>query len=263
MDLGIQGRVALVTGGSKGMGKAIALGLAQAGCRVAVSARGEAALKATGDEMRAATGAEVVALPGDMSRLEDIERVVQGTKEALGPIDILICNAGGPPPGKFADFGETEWHAALDQNLMSVVRLCRLVIPDMQAQRWGRILTITSLTVKQPSPTLVLSNVARAGVTALVKSLATEFGPDGILVNNLLPGSILTDRSRSLARRQADAEGVSVDDILHRNARDIPTRRIGTPEEFAALAVFLASEQASFISGVSIPVDGGALKALM
>jgi len=263
MDLGLKDKVALVTASSKGIGKAIATGLAQEGARLSLCARDAARLHATTDELRAG-GADVLATVGDVSRPADIERIVGATLSRFGQIDILVCNAGGPPPGNFRDFlTDAPWEQAFQQNLMSVVRLARLVIPSMQQRKWGRIITVTSISAKEPLSGLILSNVMRAGVTGLVKSLATELAPDGILVTNILPNLVLTDRIRSLMQHNAEKAGATVDQMLADAARNIPLGRIAAPEEFAQMAVFLASERASYLTGVSISIDGGAMKSLM
>lgn len=264
MDLGLAGKTALITASSKGMGRAVAFGLAQEGVRVSLCARGQEALERTAAEIREETGMDVLATAADISTPAGVDGVVDATLARFGRIDILVCNAGGPPPGAFFDLPDDRpWEQAFQQNLMSVVRLCRRVAPDMRRRRWGRIITITSLSVKEPRPDLVLSNVFRAGVTALVKTLSRELAPDGILVNNVLPHSVLTERAVELARRRAEEEGLSVDEALERSAREIPLGRIATPEEVAQAIVFLASERAGYITGATIPIDGGAMHCLM
>jgi len=263
MDLGLRNRVALVTASSKGIGKAIARGLGQEGARLSLCARDEATLAATTHELRSA-GMDILATPGDVSRPADIQRVVDATLAHFGRVDILVCNAGGPPPGDFLDFpDDSAWEKAFQQNLMSVVRLCRQVIPFMREHRWGRIITTTSISAKEPLKGLVLSNVMRAGVVGLVKSLATELAPDGILVTNVMPNMVATDRILTLARRDAEKAGVSLETVMKQYASNIPLGRIATPEEYAQMAVFLASERASYLTGISIPIDGGAMKSLM
>ncbi len=263
MDLGLRDKVALVTASSRGIGRAVALGLAGEGARVSICARGETALKETAEQIRRQTGAEVLATAADVSTAAGVDQVVDATLAHFGRVDILVCNVGGPPPGTFFDFDDSAWEQAFQQILMSVVRLCRRVVPDMRRRKWGRIITITSMAVKEPRPDLILSNVLRAGVTSLVKTLAGELAPDGILVNNVMPSAVLTDRAYELAARQAQAEGVTVEEVLARSASSIPVRRIATPEEFAQVVLFLASERASYLAGVSIPVDGGSMRSLM
>ncbi|NOZ26937.1 MAG: SDR family oxidoreductase [Chloroflexi bacterium] len=261
MDLGLQGKTALVAAASQGMGRAVALGLAREGARVAICARGREALEATAEDIRRETGAEVFAQVADVSRADDIARLVHAARDRFGAVDILVCNAGGPPPGDFLDFDDEAWRAAFELNLESAIRLCRAVIPDMKVRGWGRIITITSMSVKQPIPGLILSNVMRAGVNGLTKTLADELAPYGITVNNVLPGMILTQRITSLAERRAAAEGIPVEDALERMAQEIPMKRIGTPEEFANVVVFLASERASYVTGTAIQVDGGRIRS--
>lgn len=263
MELGLRGKVALVTASSKGIGRAVALGLAGEGARVSICARGESALEETAQWIRRQTGAEVLTTTADISVAAGVERVVEATLSHFGQVDILVCNVGGPPPGTFFDFDDTAWERAFQQILMSVVRLCRLVVPDMRRRGWGRIITITSMAVKEPRPDLILSNVFRAGVTSLVKSLSRELAPYGILVNNVMPNAVLTDRAYELARRQAGAEGVPVEQVLERLAQAIPLGRIAAPEEFAQVVLFLASERAGYLTGISIPVDGGSMHGLL
>lgn len=263
MDLGLRDKVALVTASSKGIGRAVALGLAGEGARVSICARGESALEETARFIRQQTGAEVLATTADVSTAAGVERVVEATLSHFGRVDILVCNVGGPPPGTFFDFDDAAWERAFQQILMSVVRLCRRVVPDMRRRKWGRIITITSMAVKEPRPDLILSNVFRAGVTSLVKSLSRELAPDGILVNNVMPNAVLTDRAYELARRQAEAEGLTVEQVLERSAQAIPLRRIAAPEEFAQVVLFLASERAGYLTGISVPVDGGSMHSLM
>ncbi|HEU5320864.1 MAG TPA: SDR family NAD(P)-dependent oxidoreductase, partial [Methylomirabilota bacterium] len=230
MDLGLKGRVALVSGASKGMGRACAAALAAEGARVALCARTEADLRAAADELRERTGAEVLAVPADVTRSDDVTALVRRVEASLGGVDVLVANAGGPPRGTFDDMGDEQWRGAFDTSLLSVVRLIRGVLPGMKARRWGRILTIQSVSVKQPLGDLLLSNAVRPGVHGLVKTLATQLGPYNILVNTLCPGRILTDRLLEGLRKS----GLSREEYLARQSADIPLGRIGTPEEFAS-----------------------------
>ena len=260
MDLGLTGKSALVTGASKGMGKACALGLAAEGARVAMCARTEAGLAAAAAEVRARTGAEVLAVTADVTRAEDVKALVARTRQAFGGVDILVANAGGPPRGSFDELSDdAQWHGAFDLSLLSVVRLVREVLPGMRQRRWGRIVTIQSGSVKQPIPELVLSNAIRPGVAGLAKSLASELGKDNILVNTVCPGRIMTDRFLEGARRAR----VPTEEYLARQSLDIPLARVGTPEEFANVVVFLASERASYVTGVAVQVDGGLIRGLL
>ncbi|MBI2218562.1 MAG: SDR family oxidoreductase [Candidatus Rokubacteria bacterium] len=256
MDLGLTGKTALVTAASKGMGKACALGLAAEGARVVVCARTEADVNAAADEIRAKTGAEVLALRADVTRADDVERLVARAQDRFGAIDVLVANCGGPPRGGLEQFTDEQWHQAFDVAVLSTVRLIRAVVPGMRGRRWGRILTIQSTSVKQPVDGLLLSNAVRPGIAGLVKTLSTDLGKDGITINAVLPGRIMTDRFLSGARQA----GVPVDEYVARSSQDIPLGRVGTPEEFANVVVFLASERASYVTGVAMQVDGGVVR---
>jgi 3-oxoacyl-[acyl-carrier protein] reductase len=259
MDLGLKGKVALVTGASKGMGRACALGLAAEGARVAMCARNEGDLKTAVDEVKAATKADVVGVAADVTKAEQVRSLVARVKEVLGSPDILIANCGGPPRGYFDEFGDDAWLGAVEVSLMSTVRLVREVLPGMRAKRWGRILTIQSVSVKQPLPELLLSNAVRPGVAGMMKTLALQLGKENILVNTLCPGKILTDRLLGGMKQS----GLSREQYLAQQGQDIPMGRVGTAEEFANVAVFLASERASYVTGVSIQVDGGLVRGLL
>lgn len=259
MDLGLKGKSALVTAASKGMGKACALGLAAEGARVAMCARTSSELTAAAAEVRDKTGAEVLAVPADVTRAEDVKALVGRARQAFGGIDILVTNAGGPPRGSFDELSDAQWHGAFDLSLLSVVRLVREVLPGMRERRWGRIVTIQSVSVKQPIPELVLSNAIRPGVAGLAKSLASELGKHNILVNTVCPGRIMTDRFLEGARRAR----VPTEEYLASQSADIPLARVGTPEEFASVVVFLASERASYVTGVTVQVDGGLVRGLL
>jgi 3-oxoacyl-[acyl-carrier protein] reductase len=257
MDLGLGGKVALVTAASKGLGRAVALRLAQEGAHVAICARGEAHLLRTAADVEAVAGGQVLAVAGDVSDPAAVESLVTATVERFGRIDILVINAGGPPPGQFLDLTVEDWEAAVDLTLMSCVRLCYAVAPLMKEQGSGAILAMTSVTVKQPLPNLVLSNSLRLGVIGLVKTLADELAPFGVRVNGICPGWTRTDRVEQLLRDRADRNGTAPDEEAARIATAIPLGRMGTPEEFAAAAVFLVSSAASYVTGVSLLVDGG------
>ena len=263
MELGLKGQVALVGGASRGIGRAVALGLAREGCRVAICARGRERLEATADEIRSETGSEAIAVPCDMAQPDDIRRFVAATVEAFGRLDIVVNNAGGPPPGPFEAHDDAAWQQALDHNLLSVVRTVREALPQLRAADGGRIINITSVAVKEPIPGLILSNAARLGVVGLAKTLSRELGPDGITVNNVCPGLTLTDRMRDLYGGRAKAEGRSLEELLGEEGRRIPLGRLAQPEDVAALVVFLASEAARHITGTTIQVDGGSTAATM
>jgi 3-oxoacyl-[acyl-carrier protein] reductase len=259
MDLGLAGRVALVTAASKGMGKASAMGLAAEGARVVMCARTESDLKTAAEEIRARTKAEVLAVPADVTKKDDVTALVDRAVKTFGHVDILVANAGGPPRGYFEDMTDEQWQGAFDVSLMSVVRLVRGVLPSMKARRWGRILTIQSVSVKQPIPELLLSNAVRPGVAGMMKTLAGQLGKDGITVNTVCPGKIMTDRFLGGQK----ISGLSREEYLARAVEDVPVRRVGTPEEFANVIVFLASERASYVTGVAVQVDGGLVRGLL
>jgi len=262
VDLGLKGKTALVVAASKGMGKASAMGLAQEGARVAMCARGEADLKAAAEEVRQKTGAEVLAVPADASKLEDITRVVGEVKGKWGGVDVLVANVGGPPPGPFDQMTDEQWKAAFEQVHLSTVRFIRAVLPDMKRKKWGRILAIQSSSVKQPVEGLVLSNGIRPAIAGMFKTLAGEVAKDGVTVNLVLPGRIMTDRFMGHQKDLAERAGKTLEAwMAERSTADIPMGRIGTPEEFASMVVFLASERASYITGTVAQVDGGLIKS--
>jgi 3-oxoacyl-[acyl-carrier protein] reductase len=263
MDLGLAGKVAVVGGSSRGLGRAIATALASEGARVAICARGREALEATAADIRAETGIEVLPAVCDMSRYDDIRRLITHTVETFGRLDIVVNNAGGPPLGTFEEHPEEAWQAALEQNLLSVVRTVREALPHLRRAGGGRIVNITSVAVKEPVDRLILSNSARLGVVGLAKTLSKELGPDNILVNNVCPGFTLTDRLREVWGARARAEGRPVDEVIEEEAQRIPVRRVGQPEDVAALVVFLASGPARQITGTTIQVDGGSTAAVM
>lgn len=257
MDLGLQGKVALVTAASKGLGKGVALALAREGCEVAIASRSEEQLGATAREIEQATGIAPFFVATDVTKAADVDRLVQATLDRYGKIDILFNNAGGPPPGYFFDFTDEQWQHAVDLLLLSTVRLIRAVVPQMRERKWGRIINSTSTAVKQPISNLLLSNAVRTAVIGLAKSLSFELARDGITVNNLIPGSILTDRIRQNAQISARRTGRTPEEIMREAEEEIPMGRYGTVEEYAATAAFLASERASYITGSNFSVDGG------
>ena len=263
MDLELAGKAAIVGGASRGIGNAVALGLAREGCRVAICARGSEALEAAAQEIRSATGVDAFAIACDMSDAGDIERFVAQAAESLGGIDIVVNNAGGPPPGLFEQHDEAAWQAALNQNFLSVARTVRAALPHLRASEAGRIVNITSVAVKEPIPGLMLSNAARLAVVGLAKTLSRELGPDGITVNNVCPGLTLTGRMRELYGARAQAEGRSLDEVLAEEAQRIPLRRLAEAGDVAALVVFLASGPARQITGTTIQVDGGSTASAM
>jgi 3-oxoacyl-[acyl-carrier protein] reductase len=262
MDLGLNKRVAMVAASSQGLGKAVAMGLAKEGAKLALCARTEATLNATAEEIRRQTGAEVLARPVDVTDYVQVRRFVAETLERFGRVDICVTNAGGPPAKPFSETTVEDWQAGVNLNLMSTLYFAREVLPLMKNQQWGRLITITSVAVKQPIDGLILSNAVRSAVSGLVKSLANEYGKYNVLINNVCPGYTLTARLEELASQLAAAEGVEPKQIQERWANTVPLRRLGQPEEFANLVVFLASERASYITGASIAVDGGFVKGI-
>lgn len=262
MDLGLQGKVALVGGSSKGIGKAIAFGLAQEGCKVTICARDNTALAVTAQEIRAKTGAEVLSLVCDMGIYAHIRRLVQETVRRFERLDIVVNNAGGPPTGTFEELGEEEWQRALEVTLLGAIRTIREALPYLRRSGSGRIINITSIAVKQPIDRLILSNTARLGVVGLAKTLSRELAAAGITVNNICPGSIATERLISLLEEQARQEGLPFEKVIEAEEARVPLGFLGEPEDVANLALFLASEKARFITGATIQVDGGSTLAV-
>jgi 3-oxoacyl-[acyl-carrier protein] reductase len=262
MDLGIKGRVALVAASSQGIGFATAQAFAAEGCRVAMCARNPQTLEAAANKVRKQHSAEVFAETLDVTDAVAVSRFVAAVANQFGSIDICVTNAGGPPAKEFLAASLDEWRRAIDANFLSTVYFAHEVIPHMQRQRWGRIITITSITTKQPVADLVLSNAVRAAVVGLVKSLSNEFGKDGITVNNVGPGFTATDRLKELAKARASATGKSEEEVFAAWVADAPLRRLGDPREVAETIVWLASERASYITGQTVLVDGGMYKGL-
>ena len=262
MDLGLKGRVAIVAASSQGLGKAIAMGLAREGATLALCARGEATLEAAAGEIRDATGAEVFARVVDVTVYEEVRALVGAVADRFGRVDICVANAGGPPSKSFADTTLEDWRKTADLNLMSTVYFAKETLPLMQQRRWGRFLALTSMTVKQPVEGLILSNSVRSAVSGLVKTLANEYGPYNVLVNSVCPGYIATARLLELSETLAAKRGTDRAAVEEAWAKLSPLGRIGQPEEFANLVVFLASERASYITGAAIQVDGGAIKGV-
>ncbi len=260
MDLGLQGKVALVAGASQGMGRAIALGFSREGARIGICARGEAQLEAAAGAIRRETRGEVLTVVADMSRAEDVRKFVTRGVERFGRLDIVITNAGGPPPGEFMAFSDEDWENAFRLSFLSAVRLAREAVPHMRKVGGGRVINITSYSVKEPIPGLVLSNAIRSGVVGLAKTLSRELARDNILVNNVCPGRIDTERHRRLNEARAERLKRSVEEISREMKAEIPLGRYGSAEEVADLVVFLASERASYITGTTIQVDGGLVK---
>ena len=262
MNLGLKDRIALVAASSQGIGRATAEAFAAEGCRVAMCARNQQTLQAAAERIRTKYGVQVFAEALDVTDPTAVGQLVAAVAEKFGGVDICVTNAGGPPAKGFLAATMDEWQRALEANFLSTVYFAREVIPHMQRKRWGRIITITSITTKQPVADLVLSNAVRAAVVGLVKSLANEFGKDGILVNNVGPGFTATDRLKELAKARATASGKSENEIFEGWAADAPVKRLGDPREVAETIVWLASERASYITGQTVLVDGGMYKGL-
>jgi 3-oxoacyl-[acyl-carrier protein] reductase len=263
MNLGLTNKIAMVGGASKGLGHAVAQHLAAEGALVSIASRDEASITRAAASIEQATGVRALAVAADLSNADDIARWHAATIERFGGVDLLFANTGGPPAGPALGFDDKNWYAAFDLLLMSVVRTVRLVVPSMRARGGGAILIGTSSTVKEPVAILALSNVMRAGVTALAKTLSTELAADKIRVNTLLPGRIATDRLRHLDEINAKSSGLSLEDQQKRNAATIPLGRYGTPDDFGRVGAFLLSDAAAYVTGASVQVDGGLIKGLL
>ena len=262
MDLGLKNKVALIAAGSRGLGRAVAEELAAEGASLVLCARDTATLTETAAAIAESSGAHVLAVPADVTLADDIRRVVEAGTERFGRIEILVTNAGGPPAGTFDQITREQWEDAMRLTLFSAIELAREVLPGMKARHWGRILNITSIAVKQPVENLMLSNSLRAGLTGFARTLANEVAADGITVNNILPGYTRTERLEELATMMAEKQGISPKEFRGKWEKEIPMGRLGEPREFAALAAFLVSERASYITGTSIQVDGGWIRSL-
>ncbi|MEO8910096.1 MAG: SDR family oxidoreductase [Gemmatimonadaceae bacterium] len=263
MDLGLRGKVALVSASSKGLGRAVAEELAAEGANLVMCARGKETLVQTADAIRKQTGAKIITVAADVSSPADAANVVRSALDEFGRVDILVTNSGGPPSGSFESFTSETWDMATRLLLTSAVELTRSILPGMKERKWGRILNVTSIAAKQPIDGLMLSNSLRAAVIGFARTLANEVAPFGVTVNNLLPGYTRTDRVQQLAQAAGGKSGGSDQDIVAKWEKEIPMGRLGEPREFAALAAFLASERASYITGSSIAVDGGWVRSLL
>ncbi len=262
MELGLSNKVAVVLAASKGLGRAAAEALAAEGARVVIGSRNTEELEKTASQISQKTGSQVIAIPVDVTDAAQVKEFIAKAAAHFGRIDILVNNAGGPPFGPVESFNEAAWQSAFELNLLSTVRITRLVLPHLKKTGSGRIINITSLSVKSVLENSVLSTSIRMGVVGLAKMLADEVGPDQITVNNVCPGLILTDRVRSSGIKKELAAGLTEDEALAEKAKNIPLRRIGQPEELAALITFLASEKASYITGTTIQVDGGVTRSI-
>ena len=262
MDLGIKNRVALVAASSRGLGKAIALQLSEEGSRVVICAREKTRLFRTRDEIASETGGEVKAFVADVTDKAQVHNMTEHVLNELGTIEILVCNAGGPPSGLADEFSLDDYRDALELNLLSTATLCYEVIPQMKKKRWGRIINLTSVSAKQPIHTLILSSTARAGVLGFSKSLSEQLAPYGITVNSICPGYTKTERIEELARSFEKSGTGTVKDFYTNIEKAIPMGRMGTPEEIAQAVAFLASERSSYITGIALQIDGGFVKGL-
>jgi len=263
MDLGLKGKAAVVTASSRGIGRATAEAFAVEGARISMCARTAADVTQAAETIRARTGAQVLALRADLTQAGDIQELVRRTVEAYGTVDILVNNAGGPPAGTFDDMTDAEWQAAFELTLLSTVRLVRAVIPHMRRAGGGAIINLQSTSVKVPLDNLILSNSIRTGVIGLAKSLSIELAKDNIRVNNVLPGAIMTDRQRQMLALQSKKSGQTVEEVRRLRESKIPLGRFGEPEDLADMIVFLASDRAKYITGVTVQVDGGLARSLM
>ncbi len=263
MDLQLKGKIALVTGASRGLGFAVARLLSQEGALVAINSRTSEKVQEAAHRITQETGGPVLALPGDVCEAMIPERLVQQTSREYGGLDLLVTNAGGPPSGPFESFDDSAWQKAVDMALLSHVRLIRAALPLLQQSAAASVLTVTSYSVKQPIPNLVLSNSVRAATVGLTKSLALELGDKGIRFNSILPGWTETERVYDLMRFRAQTGGTTIEEEIRKQARESPLGRMARPEEFANAAVFLLSPAASYITGVMLPVDGGMYKGTL
>ncbi|MEO7086702.1 MAG: SDR family oxidoreductase [Gemmatimonadaceae bacterium] len=263
MDLGLKGKVALVAAASRGLGRAIAAELAREGAHLVICARKADGLTATARSIAADTGVKVHSVVADVTKQKDIDKLTREALAKFGRVDVLVTNAGGPPAGVFEDHSWDVWENAVNLTLRSVVEMTRAVLPGMKDRKWGRIINVTSICVKQPVDNLILSNSLRSAVTGFARTLANEVATSGVTVNNILPGYTRTERVEALADSTAAKEGLGRQEIVARFENQIPMRRLGEPEELAALAAFLASDRAAYITAQSIAVDGGWIRSLL
>lgn len=263
MDLGLKGKVAFIAGGSQGLGKAVTMEMCREGAKVAICALDDPELPLAVEEIRAATGADVIGIPADVTVAEQARNFIRKGIEHFGTVDILVNNAGGPPSKTFLEIDDDLWNFGVKLNLMSTIIMTREVVPIMMEKRSGRIINMTSISVKQPIDGLILSNTVRSGVVGMAKTLSNELATYNITVNNVCPGYTMTERVRSLSVATAEKEGTTPEEVVKRWESSIPMKRLGTPEEFAALVTFLASERAGYITGASIQIDGGWYKGVM
>ncbi len=263
MDLGLTGRVAIIGGGSKGLGRACADSLAAEGAKLAICSRNVEELEAAASEIRAATGTEVLAVPADLSKLEDIQRLIQSAVDRFGRLDIVVANSGGPPSGRAADTDEETWSRSIDMALSFFIRMGREATPHMRQQKWGRVVNILASTVYQPIDNLATSGVTRMGAVAYAKSLADEVGRDNVLVNNVAPGFLMTERMRHIFETRSEETGQDINTVLEAGSSRIPVGRFGRPEELGDFVAFLCSDKNTYVTGTTILVDGGVVRSVM
>jgi len=261
LELGLKGKVAMVTGASSGFGKGCAKALAQEGAQVVICARNKELLEKAREELLEQTSSEIKAIPADLMKPGDIHALVSETVMAFGSVDILVTNSGAPPAGRFMELSDEDWYLALDLFLMSVIRLCREVIPHMEKQGWGRIINLTSTAVKQPLGAMVSSSVGRIGVLPLSKALADDYAAKGICVHTVCPGSIITEGHRAMFAKRAAAMGKTPEEVSRLWVEEIPMHRHGNTEELGSLVAFLASELSSYMTGEVIQIDGGRVRS--
>ena len=262
MELGLKGRAALVMAASRGLGYASALGLAREGCRLVICSRDQERIESAAHQIAVETGTTVIPFAADVSREEEVQRLVSTCVDRLGSLEIAVHNAGGPAAGTFFTVTDAQWYHAFDQNLMSFIWLARAATPHLRRAGYGRLLTIASFTIVQPIPELIISNTLRRGLVGLAKSLSKELARDGILVNVIAPGRVATERTAEVDRAAAARTGKTLDEVHRASVDQIPLGRLGTPEEVANAVVFMASQAASYITGASLLVDGRLVDAL-
>ncbi len=263
MDLGLAGKVALVAGSSRGLGKAVAEELGREGASLILCARGREALDETASGIQEHHRVPALAVPADLTEPAGVREVVRAGKDRFGQVDVLVTNTGGPPSGPFESHSPDDWRQAVRQNLDSVLNLVREVLPGMKERGWGRIVNVTSVAVKQPVDGLILSNSIRAAVTGFARTLANEVAEDGVTVNNVMPGFTRTERLNDLAEAAGRRQGMEPNQVFRSWEDAVPMGRLGEPHEFAGLVAFLASERASYITGTSVPVDGGWIRSVL
>lgn len=261
MDLGLKDKVALVPASSSGLGRAVALAFAREGAKLTICSRRQDAIDTVAEEARA-YGNDVLALEADLTNKDDIDSVLKSTLDHYGGIDVLVLNAGGPPPGTFDNLNEDQWYGAFELTMMSAVRLIRGVLPSMREKGQGSIVSMSSSSIKQPIPNLLLSNAIRAGLQGALKTLSEEVASENIRINTVIPGRIRTPRIVQLDAANAERQGKTQEEITSQSEAGIPMRRYGEPEEFAEAVVFIASEKASYMTGGVLQVDGGSVKSL-